>query len=109
MHYFSPCPSGSVIPEENADEFVPSIYDQSIPNVNGVRLGSNSGSLSLPIQSPTQSQQHHNHHHLQQQQTYRTDSPQSGSYSPYGNSPVIDQSNNTGYMIMSPGNDYNKG
>lgn len=88
-----------MIPEENADEFATSAIDQSIPNVNGVRMGSNSGSLSLPIQSPQQ----------QPQQTYRTDSPQSGSYSPYGNSPVIDQSNNTGYMIMSPGTDYNKG
>lgn len=93
-----------MIPEENADEFVTSANDQSIPNVNGVRMGSNSGSLSLPIQSPPQHQ-----HSQQQQQTYRTDSPQSGSFSPYGNSPVIDQSNNTGYMIMSPGNDYNKG
>ena len=92
-----------MIPEENADEFITSASDQIIPN--GIRIGSNSGSLSLPIQSPTQ----HHHHHQQQQQTYRTDSPQSGTYSPYGNSPVIDQSNTTGYMMMSPGNDYNKG
>lgn len=91
---FSPCTSGSVIPEENADEFVTS-SDQNIPNMNGIRPGSSSGSLSLPIQS-------------QQQQPYRTESPQS-SYSPYGNSPVIDQPNNTGYMMMSPGTDYNKG
>lgn len=87
------CTSGSVIPEENADEFVtPS--EQNIPIVNGIRMGSSSGSLSLPIQSQ------------QQQQPYRTESPQS-AYSPYGNSPVIDQSNHTGYMMMSPGTDYN--
>ncbi|XP_031619398.1 serine-rich adhesin for platelets isoform X3 [Contarinia nasturtii] len=92
---YNPCPSGSVIPEENVDEFViPS--EQNIPNINGLRMGSSSGSLSLPIQSQ------------QQQQQYRTESPQS-SYSPYGNSPVIDQPNHTGYMMMSPGTDYNKG
>lgn len=92
---FSPCTSGSVIPEENVDEFVTS-SDQTIPNMNGIRTGSSSGSLSLPIQS----QQH--------QQSYRTESPQS-AYSPYGNSPVIDQPNSSGYMMMSPGTDYNKG
>lgn len=89
--FFSPCTSGSVIPEENVDE---SSSDQSIPNMNGM----SSGSLSLPIQP----QQH------QQQQPYRTESPQS-SYSPYGNSPVIDQPSSTGYMMMSPGTDFNKG
>lgn len=97
MYVISPCPSGSVIPEENMDEFVvPS--DQNIP-MNGIRMGSSSGSLSLPIQSQQQ----------QQQQSYRTESPQS-AYSPYGNSPVIDQPNNAGgYMMMSPGNEFNKG
>lgn len=86
---YNPCTSGSVIPEENVDE-----PDQGIPNMNGIRMGSSSGSLSLPIQSQ------------QQQQPYRTESPQS-SYSPYGNSPVIDQSNSTGYMMMSPGTEFN--
>lgn len=81
-----------MIPEENGDEFVPSA-DQTIPNMNGIRIGPNSGSLSLPIQSQQQ-----------QQQSYRTESPQS-TYSPYGNSPI--QTNNTGYMIMSPGTDFN--
>lgn len=90
---FSPCTSGSVIPEENADEFItPS--DHNIP-MNGIRMGSSSGSLSLPIQS-------------QNQQSYRTESPQS-AYSPYGNSPVIDQPNHAGYMMMSPGTDFNRG
>lgn len=93
-HHFSPCTSGSVIFEENVDEFTTS-SDQNIPNINGIRIGSSSGSLSLTIQS-------------QQQQSYRTESPQS-AYSPYGNSPVIDQSNHSGYMMMSPGTDYNKG
>lgn len=89
--FFSPCTSGSVIPEENADEF---ITPSDIP-MNGIRMGSSSGSLSLPIQS-------------QHQQSYRTESPQS-AYSPYGNSPVIDQPNHAGYMMMSPGNDFNRG
>lgn len=84
-----------MIPEENIDEFVTS-SDQNIPNMNGIRMGSSSGSLSLPIQSQ------------QQQQPYRTESPQS-AYSPYGNSPITDQPNNSGYMMMSPGNDFNKG
>lgn len=84
-----------MIPEENVDEFIPS-SDQNIPNMNGM-LGSSNGSLSLPIQSQQQ-----------QQQPYRTESPQS-AYSPYGNSPVIDQPNSTGYMMMSPGTDFNKG
>lgn len=84
-----------MIPEENVDEFVTS-SEQNLPNMNGIRIGSSSGSLSLPIQSQ------------QQQQQYRTESPQS-AYSPYGNSPIIDQPNNSGYMMMSPGNDFNKG
>lgn len=83
-----------MIPEENVDEFVPST-DQNLPN--GIRGSSNSGSLSLPIQSQQQQPQ---------QQSYRTESPQS-AYSPYGNSPVIDQANTAGYMMMSPSTDFN--
>lgn len=84
-----------MIPEENGDEFVLPSVDQNIPNMNGISYGS----LSLPIQSQQQQQQ--------QQHQHRTDSPLS-TYSPSGNSPVIDQGNTTGYMIMSPGTDYNK-
>lgn len=82
--------SGSVIPEENADDFW-SAADQ--PN----------GSLSLPINNMGGSVASID---SARQNPCRNESPQS-TYSPYGNSPGNDQ-RNSGYMLMSPGGDYNK-
>lgn len=89
--------SRAVIPEENTDEFWSS-NDQSIPNMNNVRVTCNS-SLSLPIQQQNEVGD-------SSQIIRRNESPQS-AYSPYGNSPSVEP-NNSGYLLMSPGIDYNK-
>lgn len=74
-----------MIPEENDD------YWNTTENTNHV--GGSSGSLSLP---------------LQQNQMTGSVETNSHTYSPYGNSPAGDHVNSTGYMVMSPGIDYNK-
>lgn len=89
--------SGSVILEENTDEFWSS-SDQSIPNVNSYRAACSS-SLSLPIQ---QQNQYGDNTSLAR----RNESPLS-TYSPYSNSPVVEPAN-SGYMMMSPAVDYDK-
>lgn len=89
--------SGSVILEENTDEFWSS-NDQSIPNMNSYRATCSS-SLSLPIQQQNQ-------YGDVTSQTRRNESPLS-TYSPYSNSPVVEPTN-SGYMMMSPAIDYKK-
>lgn len=87
---FSPrTTSGSVIPEENADDFWSS-SDQTIANMNG--------SLSLPINKMGGSVASID----SVNQSRRNESPQST----YSHSPGNEQMS-TGYMIMSPGGDYN--
>lgn len=76
--HYSSRSHGAVIPEENDD------FWNTTENTNHV--GGSNGSLSLPLQ--------------QNQIT--------GTYSPYGNSPAGEHVNSTGYMIMSPGIDFNK-
>lgn len=91
---FSSRASGAVIPEENLEEY------RTGSDGNHNTVGSNS-SLSLSM-------------HLSGAQTSlneineRRGSP-APSYSPYGISPAGGQTNNSGYMIMSPCIDCNRG
>lgn len=94
--------SGSVIPEENVDEFW-STADGN--HMDAGVAGSNSSlSLSMHLSGVTTTLTDTN----QGTNNIRRGSPVP-SYSPYGNSPAGDHANSSGYMMMSPCIDFNRG
>lgn len=99
--------SGSVIPEENPDEFWPA---SDIPDIDVNQVCGSSGSLSLPIQQ-NQSTSTVDTVDINSRKTNslrRGGSPAPMYNSSYDNSPGRDHGNTNGYMLMSPGMDINR-
>lgn len=96
--------SGSVIPEENPDEFWPA---SDIPDIDVNRVGGSSGSLSLPIQNQTTGTTAADIDNRKTNSLRRGGSPGPLYNNSYDNSPGRDHISN-GYMLMSPGIDINR-
>lgn len=96
--------SGSVIPEENIDEFWPA---SDIPDIDVNPVCGSSGSLSLPLQQ-TQSDSVTDVNNPKANSLRRGGSPTPMYTSSYDNSPGRDHCITNGYMLMSPGIDINR-
>lgn len=98
--------SGSVIPEENGDEFWPA---SDIPNIDVNQVCGSSGSLaSLPTQHPSAVANAVDINSRRTNSLRRGGSPATTYNSSYDSSPGRDHCNTNGYMLMSPGIDINR-
>lgn len=103
--FFSSRTSGSVIPEENPDEFWPA---SDIPDTDA-------NQMTLPIKQNQLNSIADNTitttvdiNNQKMDSLRRGDSPAPISNNSYGNSPGRDHCNTNGYMLMSPGIDINR-